>query len=97
MEDFLREQDDAERLSQYCKNVTYDRGKVIYNVGQHADEFYIVLSGQVSGARVARGGARWREVRGGKMRARDVRALPTAHRDLTVLPTLVPTRTPDLL
>ena len=49
VEEFLLAQDDAEMLSQYCKHVTYDRGKLIYNVGQHADEFYIVLSGQVSG------------------------------------------------
>lgn len=47
MEEFLFEQDEADKLSRYCNHVTYAPGEVIFQVGQHADTFYIVLSGQV--------------------------------------------------
>ena len=47
MDGFLFEQDDAEKLSKYCDHITFAPGEVIFKVGQHASEFYIVLAGQV--------------------------------------------------
>ena len=47
LDDFLDAEDDAERLSKYCRHVTFAQDSVIFEVGDHSDEFYIILSGQV--------------------------------------------------